>query len=271
MESRLAMPACSTSGRTTGAEFDSWADFFHPAPGRNRLDVYAPEAGGAGLPVILYLYGGGFVRGDKSEMAGLGTWFARNGAVVVTMNYRFAPEATYPSGPEDIAAAIRWIRAHVAEHGGDPDKLFLAGNSAGAVHVATYVFDSGIRLPGDGLRGAILISPPSLNLTDHVLDPARDALYFGSDPAALAAASVLPKVADTKGVDLLLVLAEHDIELAEDQTHQLVDALYARDGRMPLLYTALGQNHLSIAVQFNTGDDTTAQTMRALIANRAGD
>ena len=125
---------------------------------RNRLDVYQPEKKGVlPSPILVFVHGGGFVRGDKSEFENFGVYFARRGILTITMDYRFAPKNTWPSGAEDIAAVLKWIRANGQKYGGDVNKVFLMGTSAGAAHVATYVFFDKFQLKdGDRVAGAIL-------------------------------------------------------------------------------------------------------------------
>lgn len=72
---------------------------------------------------------------------------------------------------------LKWIEASVARHGGDPARLILSGNSAGAMHVADYVFREDYQIENDGLAGAIIITPPTVDLND----PERDTLYYGDD------------------------------------------------------------------------------------------
>ena len=109
---------------------------------RHRLDVFTADDA-QGRAVLLFVHGGGFVRGDKSTPGtphneNVGLWAWRSGMVGVTMNYRLAPEHRFPAGAEDVAAAVAWLRANVGEHGGDPDRIVLAGSSAGATHIAGY-------------------------------------------------------------------------------------------------------------------------------------
>jgi acetyl esterase/lipase len=109
---------------------------------RHRLDLFAAP-GSRDLPVILFVHGGGFVRGDKSTPGtphneNVGLWACRSGMVGVTMNYRLAPEHRWPAGAQDVAAAVAWLRANVAARGGDPDRIVLVGSSAGATHIASY-------------------------------------------------------------------------------------------------------------------------------------
>ena len=121
---------------------------------RHRLDVHTAGDGDGdtGKPVFVFVHGGGFVRGDKRipgspQYDHVGAWAVRHGYVGVTMTYRLAPDHTWPSGAEDVAKAVRWLKQNIAAYGGDPDKIVVAGNSAGAVHVASFVAGQGGARP----------------------------------------------------------------------------------------------------------------------------
>lgn len=225
---------------------------------RQRLDVYAPE-GAEGLPVLLFVHGGGFVRGDKAGAANIGRWFARHGVVAVAMNYRYAPESSFPMGAEDVAGALAWIRENIAASGGDPARIVIAGNSAGSVHVGDYAFREELQAEDDGVVGAILISMPSANLSDHDLDPQRDLLYFGED-GDRAAQSMLNAL-QGRTMPVMVAWAEHEPALIVSQTRQLVEGLSARDGALPVMATAMGHNHISIVEHIGTPDETLAPDM----------
>lgn len=105
-----------------------------------RLDVHTPAgaAGGARLPVLVWIHGGGFVSGDKSHVAPFLKIFAAEGVVAVGINYALAPEVRYPAPLAHIDAALAWVQANIAAHGGDPARIVLAGDSAGAQLTAQY-------------------------------------------------------------------------------------------------------------------------------------
>jgi len=98
-----------------------------------RLDVYRHRSHPEGCPVLLYVHGGVWVIGNKGQQ-GLVTvnHLASRGWVCVSINYRLSPRATFPDHLLDVKRAIVWTREHVAEYGGDPSFLVLAGGSAGA-------------------------------------------------------------------------------------------------------------------------------------------
>lgn len=115
---------------------------FAPGP-RGTLDVYAPREARADakLPVIVFFYGGSWNSGSKDGYAFAGRALAAQGFVTVIPDYRLVRDAKYPAFLEDGAAAVRWVRAHAAQYGGDPDSIILAGHSAGAYNAAMLSLD----------------------------------------------------------------------------------------------------------------------------------
>ncbi len=111
---------------------------YGPAP-RHRLDVWRLPTTPAGAPVMLYVHGGSWIFGDKSEMGRpmLHEMVSR-GWVAVSINYRLAPSHPWPSQIEDAFLALAWIKRHIAVHGGDPDRIVVAGGSAGG-HLAALL------------------------------------------------------------------------------------------------------------------------------------
>ncbi len=96
------------------------------------LDVYAPKQRVQDAPVLLQVHGGAWVVGDKREQAlPLMLHLAARGWVCVTINYRLGPRSRWPAQIVDVKLALRWIREHIAEFGGDPDFVVITGGSAG--------------------------------------------------------------------------------------------------------------------------------------------
>ncbi len=116
---------------------------------RNRLDLYLPEKAARPRPVILYVHGGGWQGGDKSN--GPAFRFAAKGYAVASMNYRFSQHATFPAQIYDCKAAVRWLRANARKYGLDADHIGAWGGSAGGHLVALLGTTAGVKeLEGPG-------------------------------------------------------------------------------------------------------------------------
>ena len=182
----------------------SQADIAYGPDARHRLDLYAPK-GDAPAPILVFVHGGGFLKGDKGGSdawpnANVGRMAAQAGFLGVVINYRLAPDHGWPAGAEDVAAVVAWLKDHAAAHGGDADRIVLMGTSAGAVHVAGY-----LKLAGsDAVRAAVLLS----GLYGYTpLDP-RDMLYYG-DASLYPERMPLEAIASTD-LPLLIACAEFD-------------------------------------------------------------
>jgi triacylglycerol lipase len=227
---------------------------------RQRLDVFAPAARAGRLPVVLFVPGGGYVGGAKSRPGvpfyqNVGVFFAKNGVIGVTMNYRLAPKAVWPAGGEDVAAALAWVRKNIGEFGGDPDRIFVYGQSAGGTHAAHYIFDERLQPAGgnDGVAGAILQSP-ILDPADAPPGPNVEA-YFGKDRAAWADRNLLSKL-DGRKIPVFLVYAELDPREFRDEAAKLREGLCKRDGgACPRTSELKGHNHISEIAHLGSADD----------------
>lgn len=109
---------------------------------RQRLDVYAPTGAASGpRPVIVFFYGGSWNSGSRSGYAFVGRALAARGFVTVIPDYRLVPEVVYPGFVLDGASAVRWVRAHAKDYGGDGERIVLVGHSAGAYIAAMLAVD----------------------------------------------------------------------------------------------------------------------------------
>ena len=227
---------------------------------RNLLDLYRPR-GIEGAAVLVYVHGGGYRTGDRDlnplVYANIPTYFARHGLLAMSATYRLAPEAGWPSGAEDMHALVAWVRSNARAHGGDPDRIFLMGHSAGATHAASYAFDARFQPPeGHGLAGIVLVSGRYRLRWDQD-DPSLESIreYFGNDPAQYESRSAITHVPGSE-VPALLVVAEYDQRNLVETTGELFVALCERDdGRCPRFLQLRHHNHLSEVIHINTGDE----------------
>lgn len=130
------------------------------------LRIFHPGGRGASRPVVVFFHGGGFLAGNLDTHDGTCRELAvASNAIVVSVDYRLAPEAVFPAAVEDCYAALLWVSAHARTFGGDPYKLALAGDSAGGNLTATVALMNRDR-GGPRLAMQVLIYP--------VIDPALD-------------------------------------------------------------------------------------------------
>ena len=181
------------------------------------LRLYRPQQRPDPLPVIAFFHGGGWVLGSVSGYDPLCTYLADAvGALVVSVDYRLAPEHPAPAGVEDCHDATRWLGAHAAELGGDAARMAVCGDSAGgnlAAVVAQLLRDDGRTDPAvPRLRHQALIYPSldSTRLTRSKMKRARGpiltrrdtdaylALYLGTGPTALPTTD--PRISPARGV-----------------------------------------------------------------------
>lgn len=221
---------------------------------RHRLDIYEMQQKPADpMPILVFLHGGGFVRGDKGGAANIGIYFARNGILAITINYRFAPEIQWPEGAEDIAGVLKWIRQNGNNYGGDINRIFLMGASAGAAHVSTYVFFEDFQLKAeDGVAGAILFSGPTYD-TSRLNK--KDIKYYGKDASKYPSMSVIDNI-DGRKIPVFIVVAELDMPSIHYQNNAVINAFYKRDKALPTTKLLIGHNHISETKHFNTKDES---------------
>lgn len=272
---KLYLPLTAAQ-RTDGVR--QHADLPYGEHQRQMLDVYQPTEPGDQLrPVLVCVHGGGFIRGDKSNRANAGWYFARHGIVTVVPNYRLAPDGRWPSGPQDVVAVVQWIRQHASEFGADPGRIVLMGESAGAAHVAAATLMTRFHPPGGlGIRGAILQSGPydarleGLSRRQFGIetpDPRNEA-YFGAGPADWAAGSIVDHI-DAAPLPLSIGWAERDHLQMQIQAGELFARLVRDHGFSPELLFVRDHNHFSQTVSLNTGDESVGAPVRDFIARHA--
>lgn len=254
------------------ADVDVIRDLRYGEDERHRLNVFQTrEAAKAARPVLVFVHGGGFIGGDKS-MPGMpfydnvGVWGARHGFVGVNITHRLAPKYPWPAGSEDVASALQWIRKNIGAHGGDPQRVFLMGQSAGAAHVAQLLaharFDSPDR---NALAGAILVS--GLYDTNTMDKNPLFRAYFGEDASLYAERSSLPGLAESP-VPLLVTLAEFDTYDFKRQCVELLRAYLEKKRNLPRLAWLAGHGHLSGMLAVNTEHDVLGDRILEFVESR---
>jgi acetyl esterase/lipase len=165
----LSLGGCSATGLLAGLTANPSITIERDqsyAPGaRHTLDIYQPPKAASARPVVVFLYGGGWDQGAKADYRFVGQTLAAQGFVTVIPDYRVYPAVRYPAFLQDNALAVRWVKDHAAEFGGDPAKLFLMGHSAGAYNAVMLGVDrrwlGAVGMdPRHDLRGVIGLAGP---------------------------------------------------------------------------------------------------------------
>ena len=226
---------------------------------RNLLDVHVAEESVSGAPTVIFFHGGGYVRGHKNVEGDIlhgnvANFFVRNGMIGINATYRLAPDAKWPDGGTDVGAALAWAKDNITEYGGDPEKIFLFGQSAGAGHVATYVLRKSMHPDetGPGCAGAILMSGVyGLNAEKAAENQIS---YFGEPSEKYNDMAVLGNI-DHGDTPLLMSNAEYDPILWERFGVELAAEIGAKFGWLPRYKQMRGHNHVSPIYSLGTDDN----------------
>jgi arylformamidase len=242
-----------------------------PKNQRQTLDVYAPIEG-QGHPVVFWIHGGGWQRGDKSEVQAKPRAFVDRGCVFVATNYRFVPNVTIKEMAGDVAKAVRWVHDHVKEYGGDPDTIFVMGHSAGA-QLAALICTDARYLKAEGLspsiiRGCVPVDGDTYDVPMQIatVEERRAEIYrqkFG-DEGSQKGLSPVSHVA--KGIDIppFVILHVADHPETKGQSQRLAKAL--REAAVSArAFPAEGKNHGTINSDLGMpGDEPTKEVFEFL-------
>lgn len=143
-----------------------------------KLDIYVPKntAQTGAHPVLIFIYGGRWTDGYKSQYRFIGSKFSSNGYITVIPDYRKYPQVKFPDFVEDNAQAVAWVEKNIAQYGGNPNQIYLMGHSAGALNAALlsaderYLKNAGADISNikafAGLAGPYSFTPDEPDLMD---------------------------------------------------------------------------------------------------------
>ena len=243
---------------------------------RQVLDVYSPRDA-KGLPVVFWIHGGGWQTGDKTSIQIKPQAFMDKGFVFVSTNYRLLPEVDMATIVRDIAKSIHWVHDHIAAHGGDPQRLFVMGHSAGAQLAALVCIDDRY-LKAEGLSLAIIqgcvpvdgdtydvpaiIETAETRRRVHGLPQAKygHREKFGNDPAKHRDFYAVTHVAKDKGIPAFLILHVADHPDTSAQAQRLTNALQEA-GVSVKIFGAKETTHNKINADLGLPDDLATKAM----------
>jgi triacylglycerol lipase len=231
---------------------------------RHRLDLYRPASPPSAA--VVFVHGGGFIGGDRNEdgvfYANVGRFLGRNGFAAVLPSYRLAPQFAWPSAANDVRDAVAWTRQNIDGVASGDVPLIVLGQSAGASHVASWLFDDESReAPLGPLAGVMLMS----GFYSAVAPLAPNvAAYFGLDPSTYERRSPLPHVRKTD-IPLWLSAAQFDPGVIASRTFELAQALSRHNGFSPEFAWMRGHNHVSTVMSLGSPHDSAGREILAFL------
>lgn len=239
---------------------DEKLDINYGPDDRQVLDVYLPKTTATG--VVLFIHGGGFVGGDKNEdgtfYGNLGRFLARNGLIGVLPSYRRAPDHGWPAAAHDVRDAVAWWHTNASNFSAASLPVYVIGQSAGACHVATWLFDDQARgVPLQPISKVMLMSG-YYNAVEPMADNIR--AYFGSDPSVFGRRSPLTHVKKIE-IPVTLSVAEFDPGIISARTYELAAKLSLAFGSGPEVVFLKGHNHVSTVMSIGSPHESAALEM----------
>ncbi|PPR76735.1 MAG: Acetyl esterase [Alphaproteobacteria bacterium MarineAlpha2_Bin1] len=228
---------------------------------RNILDIhYLKDTNPKNMPVVIYLHGGGFTGGNKNALpdepdlihGNIVNYFVNNGLIGINATYRLAPEHKYPSGAEDVSKIIKFVIENSEKFGIASGKIFLFGQSAGASHVASYLFNDSSKITEfDRLAGCILFSGAyDLNLINsNAIEQ-----YYGKNKDSYYKMSSV-NFTKKNCCPIFICTSEFDPPIFKKQGEMFYEKLH-KEGKIVKYKIIPGHNHISQVIHLNTNDNS---------------
>jgi acetyl esterase/lipase len=248
---------------------------------RQLLDIYAPKDAKK-LPVVFWIHGGGWAAGDKSGVQKKPEAFVERGYVFVSTSYRLLPKVEMLTIFQDVAKSLGWVYKHIAEYGGDPNRIFVMGHSAGAQLAALMCIDDRYLkaegVPFSALQGCVpvdgdtydvpaIIETAETRRRVHGEPPPKfgHREKFGNDPAKHKDYSAVTHIAKDKGIPPFLILYVADHPDTSAQARRLASVL--KDSGIPAtLFGAKETNHNRLNDNLGVVDDPATKALDAFLA-----
>jgi acetyl esterase/lipase len=209
-----------------------------------QLDIWSTAAKGSEpKPVLIFFYGGGWAHGTRTEYSYAARPFVEAGYIVVLPDYRHVPQVRFPGFVEDSAEAVKWVQANIARYGGDPDRVSVAGHSAGAYNALMLALDP--QWLGDRpVRAVVSLAGPT-DFYPFTSRRAIDAMALASDPKATQPISFVRKDAPP----LLLIHGTADTVVRIRNANSLHSKQQAAGGQSTLrAYDGASHNDLVLSL-----------------------
>lgn len=235
------------------------ADIYDPAGRKSGLmALIANRSNAPKAPVVVYVHGGGWIKGERTKVYNLPAWAKARGYMLVSIDYRPVPRTNVDGQVADVARAIKWVRANIAKHGGDPNRIVIMGHSAGS-HLVSMI---GVKKLGGSLRGVVANDVQAYDLEAYyaMRNNSMARVYrktFGTSRANWKKWSPITYVPRGSGYPPFLILhSGSDGERRKALANQFADALRAR-GTSVTVFDGGRYTHGSIARNIGRKDAVT--------------
>jgi len=242
-------------------------DIAYGADPRYRLDVFAPRRPERrALPVVIFATGGDFTRridlpGGAPFYDNVVLWAAKHGLIGVNTDRRYFRGRPWQTGPEDMAAMIGWVHAHIRDYGGDPERIVFLGHAFGGTQLVSYLAHPQYWCcHGPGIAAAVILSAP-LNLPPATSAPLTPGVVgvTGHAPHAAGANPLFdPRHSDLGGLSHITIpvfIGSAQLEgVQQQQSARVLQQQLCALGRCPTFREFADHNHLSVMFSFNTAD-----------------
>ncbi len=242
------------------------------------LDIYAPS-NAKNSPVMIMIHGGGWSIGDKGNRGLIRNkipFFSKNGFIFVSINYRLSPVVKHPAHIEDVAEAVAWVHNNIKKYGGDNQKIFVMGHSAGA-HLAALVATDERRLKKHGkdlsvIKGVILLDGAGYDIPEQMKNgifkiPILGNMYedaFTTDEKNQRDASPLFFVSSGKTIPPFLIFTAGKRIASLNQSAKLSAAL-TKSGIKSELVNDPEKNHMTINNDFGLDAELVTNKARVFL------
>jgi acetyl esterase/lipase len=233
---------------------------------KHKLDLYLP-ATDKPFPVLMWIHGGAWTMGDRAMFAGIGERFAERGIGCAVISYRLSPGVKHPEHVKDCARAFAWLRENIKKHGGDPDRLFVSGQSAGGHLAALLALDrkylDELKVPEDALKGAVPMSGLYMIFAIEDAKGPLTAMFpkaFGTDKEVCRDASPMSHLKDGKAPPMLVITESKDPPVRAQM--KMFQAAAEKDGLKSIRFAdAEDRTHLTIVTKMMAKGDDPVRAM----------
>lgn len=247
---------------------------------RQVLDVYSLKDA-AKKPVVFWIHGGGWQVGDKTDVQLKPKWFVENGFVFVSTNYRLLPDVDMETLIGDVAKSLGWVHKNISKHGGDPNRIFVMGHSAGAQLAALLCVDGRYlkaeEVPMSALKGCVPVDGDTFDIPKIILTAEfRQVVYgkslptfghrqkFGNDPKKHVDFSAVTHVARDKGIPPFLILHISGHPDTTAQARRLGEVL--KQSEIPVqVFAAPNTNHRRLNKELGKPNDPATVQLKKFL------